>query len=273
MRALVLSSGGLKAGWQVGVMKGLAEQGTQWDVVCGCSAGSINAAVLAMYDVGQEVEAVNHLESIWMNYSERTPRPRCLSLKTLTSIMTGSVSVEKDDLLYRICDPISVQRIRDSDRQLYVLANSLSSGGHMFTSSYPELRKAVVASMSVPGMFPPQKLTLPHGKHEWFVDGAMSTTIPHFITNMEVDVISANSMDKNETSELEPPPRIGMNALSSLDSEMSQTAVRSIDTLKRNNKVVRLFQPPGDLQRKNFYDMNHHDVQNEIYHGYNFVRK
>ena len=65
MKALVLSSGGLKACWQVGVIKALVEEGARWDVVCGCSAGAINAAIMCMYDVGDEKRAVDHLERVW----------------------------------------------------------------------------------------------------------------------------------------------------------------------------------------------------------------
>ena len=69
MRALVLSSGGLKACWQVGVLEALVESGEKYDVVCGCSAGSINAAIFCQFDVGQERQAVQTLKDVWYSYS------------------------------------------------------------------------------------------------------------------------------------------------------------------------------------------------------------
>ena len=57
-RALVFSSGGLKAAWQVGAVKRLAEQGYRWNTVSGCSAGSVNAAFMCMYNVGDEKQVI-----------------------------------------------------------------------------------------------------------------------------------------------------------------------------------------------------------------------
>ena len=272
-RALILSSGGLKACWQVGVLKALAESGDQWDVVCGCSAGSVNAGMLCMFDVGNELKAVNYLEDMWMSYSKNTPRPSCLYAKALFTMINGSQSIQDDFLLHSLCDPICVHDVKLSTRKLYVLANSLTTGGHVFSSDYPQLKRAIVSSMSVPGLFPAQKLDLPYGKKEWFVDGAMSTSIPHFIEDMEVDVVLANTTKMEKASApSEAPPSVTMNLMNSLDTEMEQTTQRSLTTLRQNNKSVRVFQPPRDLERKQFYEMTHQDVRNEIDMSYDMTK-
>lgn len=275
MRALVLSSGGLKACWQVGVLKALAEEGTQWDVVCGCSAGAVNAAFLSMYDVGDELNAVQSLEKMWVSYSQKTPRPSCIYTKAFFKFLNRSISIQDDNLLQSLCDPISIYDVKKSSRKLYVLANSLSSGGHVFSSDYPQLKKAIVSSMSVPGLFPAQDLELSKGRREWFVDGAMSTCIPHFITNMHVDVVLANATKIRDStvSQTSAPPTLSMSLASSLDTEMEQTTLRSLDTLRKNNLSLRVFQPPYNLRRKNFYQMSHTDVMNEIDMSYNHTKE
>ena len=44
---LVLSGGGAKGAYQVGVCKALAELGTQVDMIAGASIGALNGGVLA----------------------------------------------------------------------------------------------------------------------------------------------------------------------------------------------------------------------------------
>jgi predicted acylesterase/phospholipase RssA len=269
-RALILSSGGLKACWQVGVIKALSQAGTQWDVVCGCSAGAVNAGILAMYDVGNEDKAVSHLEAMWKSYSKATKRPSCIYAKGLFNVLGGGYSIQDDSMLYSLCEPIRTDYLRKSTRNLFVLANSLSSGGHVFGSEYPQIKTAIIASMSVPGLFPPQQLKIRKNQKEWFVDGAMSTSLPHFVAGMDVDVVLANTTDTDNPCNAEPttidvaPPSIAMTMMRSFDTEMEQTLQRSIKTLKNNNNTVRIFQPPPDLKRKNFYQMSHDDVVSEI---------
>ena len=67
--ALVLSGGGARAAYQVGVLKALAEilpegAGNPFPIICGTSAGAINAVTLAAFD-GCFSDAVAELEGIW----------------------------------------------------------------------------------------------------------------------------------------------------------------------------------------------------------------
>jgi len=68
-RALILSGGGARAAYQVGVLKALAEifpDGARnpFSIICGTSAGAINALTLAAHE-GCFQEAVADLETIW----------------------------------------------------------------------------------------------------------------------------------------------------------------------------------------------------------------
>ncbi len=69
--ALILSGGGARAAYQVGVLKAVAEllpEGTHnpFPIICGTSAGAINAVTLAAYE-GSFRDAVTKLEDIWGN--------------------------------------------------------------------------------------------------------------------------------------------------------------------------------------------------------------
>lgn len=67
--ALVLSGGGARAAYQVGVMKAIAEIlpancANPFPIICGTSAGAINAAMLAT-QADHFTQGVKRLEDIW----------------------------------------------------------------------------------------------------------------------------------------------------------------------------------------------------------------
>src|SRR3990170_691842 len=66
MRALVLSGGGSKGAYQCGVLQYLLNDlGIQYSVLCGVSVGALNAALLAMYPLGQEKQSFESLKNLW----------------------------------------------------------------------------------------------------------------------------------------------------------------------------------------------------------------
>ena len=70
--ALILSGGGARAAYQVGVLKAIADLSPKdapnpFPIICGTSAGAINAAALGIY-TGQFREAVWRLVHVWGNF-------------------------------------------------------------------------------------------------------------------------------------------------------------------------------------------------------------
>jgi len=68
-RALAMSGGGDLGAYQMGVLKtliyNLPEIETQWDVVSGVSAGTLNGASLAIFAPGEEKEYVEFASAMW----------------------------------------------------------------------------------------------------------------------------------------------------------------------------------------------------------------
>jgi len=64
-RALVLSGGGNNGSWEVGALYGLVNYGDpkdyEYEVVTGVSAGGINTAMIAGYDIGDEKALFDYL--------------------------------------------------------------------------------------------------------------------------------------------------------------------------------------------------------------------
>ena len=69
---LIMTGGGARAAYQVGVLRALAEflpedTRTPFPIICGTSAGAINAAVLAV-DAGDFRRGVRRLMTVWKNF-------------------------------------------------------------------------------------------------------------------------------------------------------------------------------------------------------------
>lgn len=64
---LALEGGGDKGAYQAGALKGLVAHAndTKWDIITGISVGSLNAAAMAIYDLGDEHEATDFLLKQW----------------------------------------------------------------------------------------------------------------------------------------------------------------------------------------------------------------
>ena len=74
--ALILSGGGARAAYQVGVLKALSEllpenTPNPFTIICGTSAGAINAAKLAT-EVDDFPKAISGLEDIWANLTSES---------------------------------------------------------------------------------------------------------------------------------------------------------------------------------------------------------
>lgn len=69
---LILTGGGARAAYQVGVLKAVAEMlprraGNPFHIICGTSAGALNAATLAV-NARQFQKGVQYLDNIWRNF-------------------------------------------------------------------------------------------------------------------------------------------------------------------------------------------------------------
>ncbi|MGN6234321.1 MAG: patatin-like phospholipase family protein [Trinickia sp.] len=68
---LVLSGGGAKGAYQVGVLKALNELGVQVDMLAGASIGALNGALIAAAD--NQLQAAQNLETLWLELADSSP--------------------------------------------------------------------------------------------------------------------------------------------------------------------------------------------------------
>lgn len=219
---LILSGGGARAAYQLGVLQAIDElraahgvsSGNPFQVICGTSAGAINAAALAcgahaytqtlqqlvsvwsQFHVGQVYRAefsdmvlsgarwLSLLSLGWL-FANRRLRPRCLlNPSPLRQLLTEQVEWQR---LHQNLDEGHL-------RALAVTASNYASGEHVtfYQSPYPlqpwvrnqrlaqlcQIRvEHLLASAAIPFIFPAVKLRGPHGR-AYFGDGAMRQTAP-----------------------------------------------------------------------------------------------
>ena len=226
LTALVLSGGGARAAYQVGVLRALvrirrealgpmARLRNPFGVICGTSAGAINASALAAHADRFEA-AVEVLAKVWQNFSaEQVYRTDSLGVirtgaQWLTMLSLGWViarwrrakprslldNAPLAQLLERMV-PLERLPLMFEERHLHALAvtaSSYTTGEHFtfFDAARPiepwqrSQRVAVqtslsqahlLASSAIPFVFPATPLTVA-GDHGWFGDGSMRQTAP-----------------------------------------------------------------------------------------------
>ncbi|RRJ85408.1 patatin-like phospholipase family protein [Aestuariirhabdus litorea] len=211
-RALVLSGGGARAAYQVGVLKAIAEilpeqAPNPFPIICGTSAGAINAATLASHP-GTFQESVDNLERVWRNLSpERIYHTSTRSL--LRSLLRIGLSLfnqgatetkplsllDNAPLMTLLREEVDFDRLDDAIgsgalEALCVTAMGYSTGQSVsFFQGHPQLlpwRRAqrvgspcelthdhLLASSAIPTIFPAVKI-----HREYFGDGALRQMAP-----------------------------------------------------------------------------------------------
>jgi NTE family protein len=174
--ALVLAGGGLVGiGWEVGVLLGLRDAGVAasgWDRIVGTSAGSVVGAALgstdglerlaatdwvaygeelAQYMAGLDRDAVARIDALWFGDPDGPDRTTCAEIGRLArAAVTGPADRFEGAMAAILPDDawpvgLRITAIDAEDGSLRLLD----------AASGVPLAKAVAASCSVPGVFPP----------------------------------------------------------------------------------------------------------------------
>lgn len=127
---LVLSGGGAKGAYQVGVVKALSELGAQVDAVAGASIGALNGAILA--SSRSLDEGARRLDEVWRLLAETSP----LSVEIpnyIGFLMSAGLHLNGlgyiDDLVRLAARPELSNRLPDWLRKLVNAGEKLSSTG------------------------------------------------------------------------------------------------------------------------------------------------
>ncbi|HEY8857611.1 MAG TPA: patatin-like phospholipase family protein [Rugosibacter sp.] len=210
--ALILTGGGARAAYQVGVLKAVREllpepRRNPFQILCGTSAGAINAAVMATWAENFGA-GVDHLCHVWQSFHAhqvyRTDILRVASsgARWLAALMFGWVThraprslLDNSPLRQLLTDSLDFNRINQAIENQALHSVSITCSGYSSGQSVtffqgradlePWQRSQrigahvklnldhLMASSAIPFIFPAVKVN-----REWFGDGSMRQTAP-----------------------------------------------------------------------------------------------
>ena len=274
-----MTGGGARAAYQIGVLNAIAEMlpsdaPSPFTIICGTSAGAINAASLAAKS-DHFKNSVRRMHNVWSNFtSEQVFRIDAFGIiKTVSHLLLAMVlgGLGKHSPIY-ILDRTPLRKLLETfiDSSVYQRAieketlhalsvNATGYSSHQSVSFYhghPSLKNwkraqrigfstritvdHLMASSAIPFLFSPVKLN-----REFFSDGSIRQTAPispalHLGAD-RVLVIGNRQVDYELERVSDPkPPTLGEIAGHTLNSIFLDSLDADIERLQRINKTVNL---------------------------------
>lgn len=278
---LILSGGGARAAYQVGVLMAMADlcpRGTRnpFPVICGTSAGAINAAALAAHSHNFRM-GVRGLERVWSNLTaEQVYRTdlwafvRSLLRWALPGFAAGvtpvhSALLDNTPLRRLLSLLISFRRIQQALdhghlRALSITASSYSNGESVSffqgNQSLPDWSRArrrgraavigldhLLASSAIPVLFPAQRID-----NSYFGDGALRQLAPispalHLGASRVLVIGVSGNVSAEHQRELRNYPSLAQVLGHVLNSVFVDTLEGDVERLERINNTLSVIPP------------------------------
>lgn len=285
---LIMTGGGARAAYQVGVLRALYEilpRGVRnpFPIICGTSAGAINAAVLAT-DAANFRRGVRRLMTVWKNFHvHHVYRADAWgafgnSLRWVMAVMSaGRFSDDAISLL----DNSPLQRLLDRHIEFDAIGRCVEQGhlkafavtcsgytsgqsvtfyqGHATLAAWERARRVgvampiglphLMASSALPFIFPPVKIN-----REYFGDGSMRQVAPvspalHLGANRLLVIgVGRQSRQASPRVQSEGYPSLAQIAGHALDSIFLDGMEVDLERLQRINRTISII-PPEVLQQ------------------------
>lgn len=288
---LIMTGGGARAAYQVGVLRALSEMlpdeaSAPFTIICGTSAGAINAAVLAM-DAGDFRRGVRRLMLVWKNfrvhhvYRADPWGAVANSARWVYTALTGGAFSRRPvslldnaplvALLGRYLDFAAIQRSIDAGHltAFSVTCSGYSSGqsvtffqGASGLQPWARARRIgvpmtitldhLIASSALPFIFPPV-----HINREYFGDGSMRQIAPispalHLgADRVFVIGVGRPQQQSEERVRIETHPSLAQIAGHALNSIFLDGLEVDLERLQRINRTIEMI-PRETLERNNY---------------------
>jgi NTE family protein len=293
---LIMTGGGARAAYQVGVLRALSEVlprhiRTPFPIICGTSAGAINAAVLAA-DAGNFRQAVRRLMAVWKNfhvhqvYRADPVGAARNSLRWTFSALTGGAFtrtpvslLDNTPLVELLKSKLDFSAIAASIERGDLAAFSVTCSGYTsgqsvsFFQGHPGLQpwkrarrigvampiavEHLIASSALPFIFPPV-----HINREYFGDGSMRQIAPvspalHFGADRLLVIgvgrqLGGREVERNKVEKYPSLAQIAGHALNSIFLDSLET---DLERLQRINHTVELI--PADVLKRTGFPLHH----------------
>lgn len=248
---LILSSGGGLGAWQAGALHAVAlAEPCLYVCVAGTSVGALNAALLCQTSVSRTREGVENMASMWSEGRGSALPSRWRIMVNMLCCGPCSSSALDSTCLESLADCVDWQAVARSDRLLYIGVCDASTARceyhtngrgcmHCRRQHTPEeLRRYVVASMSVPALFPAVAIG-----SRTFVDGGVGHIVPRvtFPASLPVDVMCTDPVDCSpdpESGNLILPLRL-YATINCMSSRLAQSDLAWL----RSKYTARIYRP------------------------------
>jgi NTE family protein len=286
--ALVLPGGGARAAYQVGVLKAIAEfvpvQRSPFPIICGTSAGAINAAVLASH-AHEFTHGVGRLEEFWASmYCERIYRTDGWTvfnsgLHWMSTMISGGLLrtqpkslLDNEPLREFLNSTLRLDGIETAIRQEALRGVAVTASGYTRASavSFFQARAEIetwqrarrfglrsdisvshlLASAALPLMFPAEMIG-----NEYFGDGGMRMVAPlspAIHLGAERILVIGTRDEKPDPEPVSPAnyPSVGEVGGYLLDTIFMDTLNADLARLKRINHTLKLIPDEKRSQTK-----------------------
>ena len=296
---LILTGGGARAAYQVGVLRALSELlpkevKSPFSIICGTSAGAINAAVLAV-DAGDFRRGVRRLMTVWKNFhAHHVYRADpwgafSNSARWTLTVLTGGAFSRRPvslldntplaNLLGRYLDFPAIQRAIDAGNltAFSVTCSGYSSGQSVtFFQGVPGLQPwqrarrigvptpitldHLLASSALPFIFPPV-----HINREYFGDGSMRQIAPvspalHLgADRLLVIGVGRQLQHGTERVKTEAHPSLAQIAGHALNSIFLDSLEVDLERLQRVNRTIEMITP--EMLERTHFPLHHVDFR------------
>jgi NTE family protein len=277
---LILTGGGARAAYQVGVLKAVREilplpEKNPFPIVCGTSAGAVNAATLAVFAENFDA-AVGNLLEVWENFHARhvyrsdpfgvaRVGARWLAAMMLISRTSPVSLLDNSPLAEMLARTLDFGRIQENIDNGHLYAVSITCSGYSSGQSVsfyqggpgteawertqrigaamPIRLEHLMASSALPFIFPAVKLN-----REYFGDGSMRQIAPISpALHLGADRVLVVGTGRQNTVDTEPPrvrgslyPSVAQIAGHALNSIFLDSLSVDIERLQRINRTVSL---------------------------------
>jgi len=171
--AVVLSGGGAKGAFQVGVLDALIRgKNVNFETAVGTSTGAIQAAGVAQDDIGGLLGFWEGIRGPGDIYRKKSGK--------LWAILTGKTSIYSVKGLRDLLDQaFDEQRIRATGKNLRIAVVNITDGRlEIVGENADNIADWIYASCAMPFVFPPQESRDAHGFDEQWVDGGVRDVTP-----------------------------------------------------------------------------------------------
>lgn len=277
---LIMPGGGARAAYQVGVLKGLAEitkhkYETPFPILCGTSAGALNAVALASYE-GDLQQSCKSLENLWSELQcDHVYRSDWLGMlrnvwRLLLSLVNAGVAIGRPvalldnrplkQLLGDKIDFSGISRNLQSGKLDAICVTAMNYTEGISVSFYqggpnnadwqrskrqgiptPLQLRHLLASTAIPTIFPPQRI----GRH-YYGDGALRQLTPispalHLGAEKVLIISTSGHMQNYEKAyKRVHSPAFGQVVGHLMNSAFIDSLETDIERLERTNELLEL---------------------------------